>query len=874
MTENGTESTPPGSFKAAFRRTLLFKSSIGLFTVSILLVLACLLPMTQRLKSEQERHFVFEIKSRRATVEIFLEKAIETTKQVTSRTQIRTMLEKYNRVEISLQELVDFTKPKLDDAINFSGNGVGVSRFDAHNNLAVSTGIPIPPQYWIFPTDQQDYLVDGLEMIDGKLYLVVSASILTKDKQRVGTDIVLFSTEKIQEITQDSSGLGKTGEMILGHFTQNKWQRFYPEKGTSHTHENDELRRPNGLDQAFATVAKTENNALPCILREGHDLMVGDRVMYTNWIILCCIDKCELYAPITSLIVFLGLFVSVLLILGLFGMNHLLAPLADKAIVHTEKLQHEVLEKQEALQQLEQALATVRAGEERYSLLVNSIPEAFWMVSADYQQFLFISPAYEQIWGRSCASLLSHPSEWREAVVAEDQPGVFAVIDGIGKNIFDQINFPNYRIRRPDGTLRWIKTKAVPIRDETGRIWRVAGICEDITERKLVEEEKLKLESQLQQAQKMEAIGTLASGIAHDFNNILSIIIGYNELAMVAKDPEKLQHLLAEVQKGAARAKELVMQILAFSRKAEQQKHPLQVSLIVKEALKMLRSSIPTTIDIKQNIVSTGIVMADPSQIHQIVMNLCTNAYHAMRDTGGTLAVSLEDVQIGAKDYGYANLAPGNYLKLEVSDTGRGIDPQIREKIFEPYFTTKRPGEGTGLGLAVVHGIIKSHNGHITVYSEPGKGTSFHVYLPLTAQAAVVSPDKGKPAELLGKGELVLVVDDEEQIREIVKTILVSNGYQVATCANGMQAWEEFQKRPAQVALVITDMTMPAMTGAELAQKIMALRPSTPVILCTGHSELINRDKAMAMGIRDYLIKPIITEALLGATRKAIDSQG
>jgi PAS domain S-box-containing protein len=870
MTKSGTDSTPPGDFKAVFRRTLLLKSSIGLFTVSILLVLACLLPLIQRLKSEQERHLDFEVQSRSFTVEIFLEKAIETAKQVTSRTQIREMLEKYNQGEISLTKLVDFTRPKLDDAINLSGNGVGVSRFDAHNNLTVATGIPIPPRYWIFPTGRKNFLIKGLERINGKLYLIVSAPIMSVDHQRVGTDIVLFTTQKIQEITQDTSGFGKTGEMILGRLVQNRGQSFYPERETSHPNGESELLRQKELDQAFAAVASAKDSALPCILREGHALTVGDRIKDTDWIILCSIDKGELYAPITSLVLFLGPFISVLLILGLFGMKRLLGPLADKAIVHTEQLQQEILEKQEALKQREQAIAAVRASEERYSLLVNSIPEAFWMFSADYRQVLFISPAYEQIWGRSCDSLLAHPADWLTAVVEEDQPGVFGVIDGIGKNTAEQIDFPNFRIRQPDGPLRWIKAKAVPIRDETGRIWRVAGLWEDITERTLAEEEKIKLESQLRQFQKMEAIGTLAGGIAHDFNNILSIIFGFNGLAMMENDAEKRNRYLEELQRGAERAKELVMQILAFSRKAEQQKYPLQVSPIIKEALKMLRASIPATIAIKQNIVSTGMVLADPIQIHQVIMNLCTNAYQAMRETGGTLAVALKEVEIGPEEYGYANLTPGSYLKIEVSDTGCGVDPEIQEKIFEPYFTTKKPGEGTGLGLAVVHGIVKSHNGHITLYSEPGKGTSFHVYLPLTEEKGAELPVKETIADLTGKGERILFVDDEAQICAFAEQIFSKHGYQMTTFVNGVQALAEFQSHPGQFDLVITDMTMPQMTGAELAQKIFAIRPDIPIILCTGQSELINREKALALGVCAYLNKPVLQHDFLSAVRKAL----
>jgi PAS domain S-box-containing protein len=398
----------------------------------------------------------------------------------------------------------------------------------------------------------------------------------------------------------------------------------------------------------------------------------------------------------------------------------------------------------------------------------------------------------------------------------------------------------------------------------------------DISERKQAEEERTELETRLRQSQKMEAIGTLAGGIAHDFNNILSAIFGYTELATMETDPEKRDQDLQEVLLGAERAKELVKQILAFSRRTNEAKQPLQVSVIIKEAIKMLRSSIPTTIEIRQDITADGTVLADPTQIHQIIMNLCTNAYHAMRETGGILAVSLSEIAIQEENEDYGELVPGRYLKLEVSDTGCGIPPEIREKIFEPYFTTKKTGEGTGLGLAVVHGIVKSHHGHITVYSEPGKGTTFHVYLPLVAEKAAELPDQEAIADLNGKGERILFIDDEEQLRDFAARLFSMHGYQVTPCINGVQALEEFQSHPDQFDLVITDMTMPYLTGAELAQKILGIRPDMPIILCTGQSELINREKALAMGICDYLNKPIIKHDFLSAIRKALKkkSQG
>lgn len=387
----------------------------------------------------------------------------------------------------------------------------------------------------------------------------------------------------------------------------------------------------------------------------------------------------------------------------------------------------------------------------------------------------------------------------------------------------------------------------------------------DITERK-------KLEAKLRQAQKMESIGTLAGGIAHDFNNILSIIFGYIDLAMMnIENPDELRKDLDEVHKGAFRAKDLVNQILTFSRMTEQEKQPQRMSLIAKEALKLLRSSIPSTIEIKQDIDSQKIVLADSIQLHQIIMNLCTNAYHAMPETGGTLAISLKDMEI-SKDVIIPGqvITPGEYLQLEVSDTGHGMDEETKEKIFEPYFTTKEVGEGTGLGLAVVHGIVKSHNGFINVYSEPGVGTTFHVYLPVfNEKLAPLGPTAPKEP-IKGGSERIMFVDDEEKIANIVHEVLTKYGYKVTLCTNGAQALQEFEKEPDQYDLVITDMSMPHMNGVELTKRILKLRPHFPVILCSGFSELINKEKADAMGV-NYIQKPVVMSELVRTVRKTLN---
>ena len=426
-----------------------------------------------------------------------------------------------------------------------------------------------------------------------------------------------------------------------------------------------------------------------------------------------------------------------------------------------------------------------------------------------------------------------------------------------------------------DGQTFWLVSKS-PFYDKNQNIAGLIGISRNITELKKNEEEKSKLEAQLQHSQKMEAIGTLAGGIAHDFNNILTAIIGYTEMAKEnTLEGIKIIDDLDEVLKASDRAKELVKQILAFSRQDQQERKPLHVHLLVEEALKLLRASIPATIEICENIdTNCGSVLADPTQIHQVIMNLCTNAYHAMRETGGVLTVELAQIEIenGDDKVTTFSLAPGQYIMLKVSDTGHGMPRAILDRIFEPYFTTKGKGEGTGMGLAVTHGIVKSFGGHITVYSEPEQGTSFNVYLPRIVLTSTSSEIKDNNNVLTGN-ERILVIDDEESIVKIEQKILERLGYKVTAMVSSEKALQTFSSQPDQFDLIITDMTMPQMTGAELSRKILAIRPDIPIILCTGFSELINEDKAKAFGIRAFFMKPIVGKELAKVIRNVLEKE-
>jgi len=395
----------------------------------------------------------------------------------------------------------------------------------------------------------------------------------------------------------------------------------------------------------------------------------------------------------------------------------------------------------------------------------------------------------------------------------------------------------------------------------------MVGISTDVTEQK-------RLSEFVQHAQKMESIGNLAGGIAHDFNNILFPILGMSELLLEDMPADSLEHeKIRHILKAAERGSNLVQQILAFSRLSEHKMIPLGIQQVLKEALALIRSSIPTNIEISQNISKNcGLINGDPSQIHQVVMNLITNAYHAVEENGGSIAVNLREISSELENPPMPSLRPGRYANLSVLDTGCGIDPDHLEKIFEPYFTTKPQGKGTGFGLAVAYGIIKEHGGGIRVQSEPGKGSVFDVYLPLLK---TVSEDESVViSQKFPTGtERILIVDDENAVIQVEKQLLERLGYVVIPFTDNEGALSTFSSAPDNFDLVITDMAMPKMTGLEFAGKLVSIRPDIPVILCTGFSERIRERNIKHLPIKAFLKKPISKAHLANTVRDVLDGK-
>ncbi len=524
----------------------------------------------------------------------------------------------------------------------------------------------------------------------------------------------------------------------------------------------------------------------------------------------------------------------------------------------------DVTRSHQAREALKKSLEKIRWGKRLLEKTYNSLKSAVFIIDARTSTILECNHAVETIFGYGRKELIGHG---RSKLFLSDhhyQKFRERSVDSFAQQGFFKIR--DYEMKRKDGQIFPTDHTVTPLHDDERNVICWVSVIQDMTEQK-------KLEERLRQSQKMEAVGTLAGGIAHDFNNILFPIIGYTEMTFdELPQGSRGRKNLAQILKATDRAKDLVAQILTFSRKNIAELGPIRIQPIVKESLKLLRSTIPTTIEIRQKIDETGPVLADPTQIHQVLINLCTNAYHAMRETGGLLEVRLDQVHkelIDIKNHPAAS-AP-EYIRITIKDTGCGMSETVLKQIFDPYFTTKGMGEGTGLGLSVVDGIIKEHRGFITAETELGIGSRFAVFLPLIGDEDAGEPEENIIIEPILYGrEHILVVDDEESIGTMLRRMLEGLGYKVTIRYSSPDALAAFQRGPGQFDLVITDMTMPNMTGMELSGKLLDIRPDIPIILTTGFSEMVDEETAKAAGIREYLLKPIIKQKLSAAIRKAL----
>jgi PAS domain S-box-containing protein len=504
---------------------------------------------------------------------------------------------------------------------------------------------------------------------------------------------------------------------------------------------------------------------------------------------------------------------------------------------------------------LKEAGRVLKESEERFRQLAENIHEVFWITDAVKHEVLYVSPAYEAIWGRSCASLYAAPETWLEAIRPEDRDAVRrARATKQDKGTYAD----EYRILRPDGAERWIRDRAFPVHGADGSVTRCVGVAEDITESK-------KLQEQFFRVQRMEAIGTLAGGIAHDLNNILAPVLMAPALLKEYARSDHERRLLDMIEQSAQRGSHIVRQLLTFSRGTGGERVAVKLSPLINDMVSIMRETFPKNIEIEDaappNLYP---VLGDPTQIHQVIMNLCVNARDAMPE-GGVLSVSAKNVELTAAEVEtHPSAKPGPHVLLSVADTGEGIAPAILDRIFDPFFTTKSPTKGTGLGLSTVLGIIRSHHGFVTVVSRLGHGTTFTIHLP-AAPDSVENQERLADAPPNGHGELILVVDDEASIRTATRLFLQEHGYRVVTANDGAEGLATFVENRGDVKLVLTDLMMPVMGGVTLIRAVHVLEPTVKVLATSGLTDQGGHDELEAVGVDGILAKPCNPDELLNA---------
>jgi len=515
---------------------------------------------------------------------------------------------------------------------------------------------------------------------------------------------------------------------------------------------------------------------------------------------------------------------------------------------------------------------SLRESEERYRTIFENAVEGFFQ-STPNGRFLSVNPAFARMFG------YANPEELIRTITDIEKQFYYYPLDRQRyRKAVDQqgiiVNF-EFLAKRKDGTPIWVCNNTRCYFDDEGKIIRYEGTVTDVHKRKVAEHERERLQVQLIKAQKMESIGNLAGGIAHDFNNILSAILGYAELSLLHLEKDSLLYNnLCGIRKAGERARDLVKQILTFARQSEEELGPVKIKGVAEEAISFIRSTIPSAVQIRQTLDSEWFVRGSVTQINQIFMNVCTNAAHAMEERGGVMDIALKDIDLPASlELQAMGLHAGEYVRIVISDTGTGIRPEIADRIFEPYFSTKRVGRGTGMGLAIVHGIVEGYGGKILFESEVGKGSTFTIYLPRCSQDEMESV-KGVMNAVLPRGtERILFVDDEEAIVKTSGKILEMLGYEVTILMDSVSALRLVEAGPARFDLLLTDMNMPEMTGDILIARVRALLPTIPVILCTGYSQKLTDKLLSDLHVDSCLYKPVTSEVMALTVREVLDKR-
>lgn len=837
----------------SLRRTLFLYLAAILFIFSLFLVLTIANPIYAHLKKSENNNVYHDAALTAMAVNEWGRRVMDIAIQITSRTQIRQELEKYNNKEISLTQLKAFTEPKLSDAMNMSEEIIGITRLDCLGKIVAQCGESLPSAARSIDYSLSfDTSVSTPVIQNGRHLVVVSAPIINRSKEYIGTDLVLIDLYQLKNIIISKTDSEKNYERILGYTSDGAVSKTFTEI------KNDVIN--DLLKKAFKG-QKGMNDESPVFVAAYHALDIR------NFGLVVLKNKTELYRALNSRLIYWGLTGIFAYIVFLAGFWFLMKSLANRLLLHPDELNEKVKEQtrhlEEEIRERKRTEQALRDSESKFRSIFNNKGTATCLFGDD-RIIRECNPTFEELSGFAKSEIINKMT-WSDFFAKEDIERM--------RQYHDQ---------------RTQETGSPPSQYESGFVNRAGEVktviinislvgkerifsLTDITQRKLAETENENLHKELAQSQKMEAMGSLAGGIAHDFNNILGAIIGFTELAkMDTVDNEKKEKYLHRVLTAANRAKDLVHQILTFSRQTEQEIKPLKVGPIIKDVLQLLRASLPSTIEIQSDINSESLIMGDRTQIHQVILNLCTNAGHAMQENGGTLYVSLMNQRLGSNFTAHTpDLSIGDYVKIEVKDTGHGIPPELIDRLFEPFFTTKDKGEGTGMGLAVVHGIVKRMKGEVVVESAVGKGSSFSVYLPVV-QDMEETDEPEEDALAKGCGH-ILFVDDEPALVDIGGLLLKELGYKVTTRTCGIEALEAFKSNPDKFDLVLTDMTMPRMTGERLAREILSIRKEIPIIISTGFSSSMTEKKALELGAKGFLMKPFVLSELAKVIRNVLD---
>ena len=987
------------------RKRLFFSQVIVLASFCFVSVVSFAIPLFHHLAGDVENRLMVGAHNNATAMTQWILRAKDLSVQVTSRTRIRQELQKYNNGEITLEKLVRFTRPKLNDAMRISTEIVGITRHDRRGNRIVSLGVLPPPtaSEQSSSNSPKVFLGDPFTW-KGQLYVWVRAPIIDRAGKLVGNDFVVVNTHRLEQANQDASLLNKEPADTCNILAYPKGDKYLPvfaeaicTHGTKKANSADDMLR-------FAHQARIANKPWRFQLNDLFGVAVP--VQGSSWVLVTSLDKNKLYAPVRRDLL-KALFGAVILYaLCILVYWKLLSPLANRILIKQKALELEIEAKNASLQnQLtarSQAEKALRESETRLSHIIMGSPVPTFVVNNDHITTHW-NAALEKVTGISGDDVIGTNSQWKAFYSMERPVMADLIVDRVPENEVSKYYSGKYRKSKsitaayeaedffPDmgKNGKWLFFTAAPLRSNSGETIGAVETLQDHTARKKAEhalkdsEEKYrllveyasdaifiiqddsvkfpnpkaidligysekelaqmrffdlihpadrngvlerykialksggfsgtssfrvrhktgkdlivqisstpiiwenrpailnllrditsqkKIEDELRQSQKMEAIGTLAGGIAHDFNNILSGIFGYAELLQLKMQKDSDMYVYLEsILNAGNRAKALVKQILTFSRQSADDFRPVEIQLVARDALKLIESTLPTTISIQEDIQKDcGMVMADKTQIHQVIINLCTNAYHAMEENGGTLSISLKEVEYISGEQNDGEIATGKYVLLAVHDTGTGIGRDVLPLIFDPYFTTKEEGRGTGMGLAVIHGIVKRHGGFIGVDSEVGKGSQFHIHLPIIK--GVQKSSDAKPASIIQRGDgRILLIDDQKDVLDVERLMLEELGYQVDAKTCSIEALDAFQANPDGFDLVLTDMTMPKMTGDKLAREISKIRSNMPVIICTGFSERITEKDAAALGVNGFIMKPVVLEELSNLIRKALD---